>query len=292
MTDLIPTAWASQADALVKLLDLEAIDCDLFRSGRPGELGWRVFGGEVCAQAVVAAERTVRPGAVLHSLHASFLRGGDTSARIVFRVERLQDGRTFQRRRVTALQHGKPILSLAASFTSADTGTAQQVLAPTAPPAEECQPLPPRPEGGWAVHPTDVFDIRPVVPAAAVGSVAAHDMWFRLRGESTGDPVSPAALLTYLSDYRLISAILRPRPHLTARFTSLDHMVWFHNEVRLDDWLYYAKGTPAAGPLRGLAEGRIFHRDGTLIATVLQEGLIHALTRDDSPSAPTDGTPS
>lgn len=275
MTEVARPVWAVQDDALNELLDLEAIDVDLFRSRRVGELGTRLFGGEVCAQAFVAAEHTARQDCVPHSLHAYFLRAGDTNERVVYRVDRPHDGRTFQRRRVIALQHGNPILCLDASFTADSEGSEGQIPMPTAPGAEDCVSLPPRPEGGWAVHPTDVFDIRPVAPNNGGCPTAAQDVWFRLRGSVPNSRVSQTAMLTYLSDYRLISAVRRACPHATGRLTSLDHIVWFHNEVRLDDWLYYAKNTPAAGPRRALAEGRIFHRDGTLIATVVQEGLIH-----------------
>jgi acyl-CoA thioesterase-2 len=262
---------------LLDVLDLETIELDIFRSRSTGEPGGRLFGGEVCAQALVAAERTVPPETAPHSLHAYFLRPGDTAARVVFRVDRLQEGRNFRRRRVTAIQHGEPILCLESSFTTDRSGANHQVSAPQAPEPEHCSPFTIRHPQGWQVNPHEVFDVRPATAERGDYARFIDDLWFRPKAGKLEDRVSAAAVLTYFSDLTFVSSILRPtmRTDVTA-LTSLDHVLWFHNEVRVDDWLYYAKSSPAVGDLRGLAEGRIFHRDGTLIASAAQEGLIHA----------------
>lgn len=270
-------AGSTGLSPLVDALDLEAIELDIFRSRATGEPGGRLFGGEVCAQALVAAERTVPPETTPHSLHAYFLRPGDTAARVVFRVDRLQEGRNFRRRRVTAIQHGEPILCLESSFTTDRTGANHQVSAPQAPEPAGCVPVDFRHPEGWQVEPHDVFDVRPTSDERRGYPRFIEDLWFRPKSGKLDDRVSGAAVLTYFSDLTFVSSILRPalRTDIKA-LTSLDHVLWFHNDVRFDDWLYYAKSSPAVGDLRGLAEGRIFHRDGTLIASVAQEGLIHA----------------
>jgi acyl-CoA thioesterase-2 len=270
--------------ALLRLLALEDIDVDLFRSQDTGEPGHRLFGGQVAAQALVAAERTTDAGAAAHSLHAYFLRPGDTGKPVVFRVDRLQDGRTFRRRRVTAIQDGKPILCLEASFTTDRSATDHQLAAPAAPDPEICPPIAWK-FGGSGLRPDQAFDLRAVATRGSGQPQFSDDLWFRPLGADTGGRVSSAAVLTYVSDLTLASVILRPSGRRdVSHLTSLDHVLWFHNEVRLDDWLLYAKSTPAAGPLRGLAQGGIFHRDGTLIASVAQEGLIHAAR--PSPASP------
>ncbi len=263
---------------LLAVLDLEDIDAGLFRSGpsAAGEPGHRLFGGQVAAQALVAAERTSDDGATAHSLHAYFLRPGDTGKAVVFQVDRLQDGRTFRRRRVTAIQHGHPILCLEASFTTDQAIAEHQVAAPPVPDPDSCPPM------VWryrvtGLRPDAGFELRAAISPDGEPPHFSDDLWFRVRGPWTGGPVSPSAVLTYVSDLTFVSVIMRPRGRPdVSRLTSLDHVMWFHNEVRLDDWLLFAKSTPAAGTMRGLALGSIFHRDGTLIATVGQEGLMHS----------------
>ena len=261
---------------LLGLLNLEGIDTDLFRSRAAGVPGHRLFGGQVAAQALVAAERTAAGGTRAHSLHAYFLRPGDTGKPVVYQVDRLHDGRTFRRRRVTAVQEGRPILCLEASFTIEEAAAEHQVTAPTVPNPDSCPPMVWR-HRATGFRPDRGFDLRAAIPAGGKAPHFSDDLWFRTRGPWDGGPVSAAAVLTYVSDLTFISVILRPgggRPDVS-RLTSLDHVVWIHNEVRLDDWLLFAKATPAAGPVRGLGLGSIFHRDGTLIATVAQEGIAH-----------------
>lgn len=283
---MAPTADPSNAPQglapLLDLLDLETIELDIFRSRETGKPGGRLFGGEVCAQALVAAERTVPETMGPHSLHAYFLRPGDTGARVVFRVDRLQEGRNFRRRRVTAIQHGEPILCLECSFTTDKTGANHQVaVMPEAPDPDECEPLAARHPEQWRVNPGDVFELRPATLGREEYARFIHDAWFRPRNGKLDDRVSAAAVLTYFSDLTFVSSILRPTMRTDIKgLTSLDHVMWFHNEVRFDDWLYYAKTSPAVGDLRGLAEGRIFTRDGKLLVSAAQEGLIHANRED------------
>lgn len=266
---------ATGLSVLLDCLDLESVELDLFRSRTAREPGHRLFGGEVAAQALVAAERTVDPVAAAHSLHAYFLRPGESGSRVVYQVDRLHEGRTFRRRRVTAIQAGEPILCLEASFTLDGSSSHLQAAAPEAPRPETCPPVA-WTFGGGGPQPGDAFDLRVLAPASPTRKRGVHDLWARPRGGHTGGRVSAAAVLTYLSDLSLAGVLLRPGGRSNVRgMTSLDHVLWFHNEVRLDDWWLYAKTAPAVGDIRGLAQGRIFHRDGTLMATVAQEGLIH-----------------
>ena len=274
-----PTTQAQpDFDALLDLLDLERVEVDLFRSRRLGEPGRRLFGGQVAAQAVVAAERTVfrtdtpvRP----HSLHAYFLRPGDNGKQVLYRVDRLHDGRTFQRRRVTAIQDGAVIFALESSFTADRSLADRQPAAPAVPEPEACPRLEESAFSG-RLQLVDAFELRTVPTEADEPTPLVRDLWFRARGSRTDARASGSAVLTYISDLTLVLALLRGRGPLESyRLTSMDHALWFHHEIALDDWLLYAKHTVAAGPLRGLVQGEIFRRDGTLVATVMQEGLIH-----------------
>lgn len=275
-----PTTQAQpDFDALLDVLDLERVEVDLFRSRQLGAPGQRLFGGQVAGQAMVAAERTVtaadspiRP----HSLHAYFLRPGDTGKQVVYRVDRLHDGRTFQRRRVTAIQDGVVILALESSFTTDRSFADRQPDAPIVADPEAC----PQVEESLLnarLRLVNAFDLRTVPTEGDEPTPLVRDLWFRARGSRTDARASASAVLTYISDLTLVLALLRDGGPLESyRLTSMDHALWFHQEIALDDWLLYAKHTVAAGPLRGLVQGGIFRRDGTLVATVMQEGLIHA----------------
>jgi len=261
-------------DDLQSLLDLEDIDPGLFRGAVSGEPGRRLFGGQVAAQALVAAERTTEADAAAHSLHAYFLRPGDTGKPVIFGVDRLQDGRTFGRRRVTATQDGTPILCLEASFTTDRSAARHHAGPPDAPAPESCPELIRSLPG--ALQPDQAVELRAIPSRPGAPARFPDDLWFRPVGKHLGDRVSASAVLTYISDLTFISVILRPgRRRDVSHMTSLDHVMWFHNEVRLDDWLLYVKSPLAVGSVRGLAQGSIYHRDGTLIATVAQEGLMH-----------------
>ena len=272
MTELISSP-ARPDDELADLLDLEEVDVGLFTSRTSGVRGGRLYGGETCAQALVAAERSVPAGFQPHSLHAYFLLGGETGVPVTYRVEHLRDGRTFHRRRVSATQDGVVMLSVEASFTATVIDAAQQVFAPMAPEPRRCRPLQPAPPPEWVVDPATAVDIRTTAPAARISRTTAYDTWFRFRTDVT-DRVSAAARLTYISDYCLTAGVLEVTLGNGVTVSSLDHSVWFHAQPRLDDWLYYAKSVVSAGPARGLAEGRIFHSDGTLLASTAQEALI------------------
>src|SRR6185437_6186095 len=183
-------------------------------------------------------------------------------------------GRTFRRRRVTATQDGTPILCLEASFTTDRSAATHHVSAPAAPDPESCQELIRTLPG--ALQPDQAVELRSIPSRPGAPPRFPDDLWFRPVGKHADERVSASAVLTYISDLTFISAILRlGRRRDVSHMTSLDHVMWFHNEVRLDDWLLYVKSPLAAGDMRGLAQGSIFHRDGTLIATVAQEGLMH-----------------
>ena len=271
------------AAEILGLLRLETAGVDSFRDrGVPGASG-RLYGGQVAAQALAAAGHTVT-GARPHSLHAYFLRPGDAGQRVVFQVDRLHDGRTFCRRRVTAMQQGQPILCLECSFTSDPSDASDYHPAPPVPGPEECgeydgeanSRLPAR------LAPWHLLEARPVPGAGMLlPRLTSGDLWFRFRTSAAADGIPPEVIVTYLSDLTIAAAALRPtRAHPSGRqdvigLTSLDHSVWFHNPVDLSDWLLYTKTAPATGELRGLATGQIFNRDGTLVASVTQECLMH-----------------
>lgn len=267
---------------IVGLLRLEHLEVNLFRGRAVSKESRRLYGGQVAAQALAAAGYTVG-GARPHSLHAYFLRPGNSAFPVVFQVEPLQDGRTFKRRRVTAIQGGEAILCLESSFTADGTVTAEYPAPPKVPAPEDCPVY--RHEGKLAagrVNPWDLFEARPAVTELPEGTrVTAMDMWFRLKAVTAAEEIMPEAVITYLSDLTLAATALRPgpgfpggRPEVTG-LTSLDHSMWFHNPADLSDWLLYAKIAPAAGAVRGLTAGQIFDRRGVAIASVAQECLTH-----------------
>jgi acyl-CoA thioesterase-2 len=275
-------------DAVVRLLDLEAIEVNIFRGVSPDEQRQRVFGGQVAGQALVAAARTVDKGAV-HSLHAYFLRPGDPTVPILYQVDRIRDGRSFTTRRVVAIQHGRAIFNLAASFHVDEPGFDSHMPMPDVPPPEE---LPDASEM-WAelgdelgeVMPRDrAIDIRYVdgMPFRRKGrSASSMRVWMRADGVLDHDPVLHTCLLTYASDMTLLDTTLLP--HGTSALddsimmASLDHAMWFHRSFRADEWFLYAQDTPSSSGGRGLARGSVFTRNGALVASVVQEGLIRRL---------------
>ena len=267
---------------IVGLLRLEQLEVNMFRGRAVSDESRRLYGGQVAAQALAAAASTAE-GTRPHSLHAYFLRPGDSSAPVVFQVEPLQDGRTFKRRRVTAIQGGKAILCLESSFTADGSVTTDYPAPPKVPAPEDCpvyHHVDRRPPG--RVNPWDLFETRPAVTEMPDGMRAtAGDMWFRLKAVAESEGIIGEAILTYLSDLTLAATALRPnprrpegRPEVTG-LTSLDHSMWFHNQFDLSGWLLYAKVAPAAGPVRGLTAGQFFDRDGVAIASVAQECLTH-----------------
>lgn len=275
----------SELAGIVGLLRLEHLEVNMFRAPAVSDQPRRLYGGQVAAQALAAAGYTAA-GTRPHSLHAYFLRPGNSAAPVVFQVEPLHDGRTFRRRRVTAIQGGEAILCLESSFTADTTRTTDYPAPPEVPAPEDCPVY--RHAGATAaarVNPWHLFESRPAVTALAGHPdvpVTTTDMWFRLRSAAGGEGIIPEAIITYLSDLTLSATALRPnsrppggRPEVTG-LTSLDHSMWFHNQADLSDWLLYAKIAPAGGPVRGLTAGQIFDRHGVLIASVAQECLTHA----------------
>jgi acyl-CoA thioesterase-2 len=279
----------SSADQLIELLELEQIDVDLFRGRQPQTDRQRVFGGQVAAQALLAAIRSIDPAYVVHSLHSYFLRPGDHSVPIVYDVERLREGRSFATRRVVARQHGRPIYFQTANFQREEHGL------------EHADPMPDVAPPERAVDLIDVIRSRSATEADAFAREwAALEMrylgvsglglpvdpdhpaearlWARINGELGDDPTQHVAAFTYASDLTLLGAALVPHglnlgsPRLQP--ASLDHTIWFHRPFRADEWWLYDQWSPTAVGGRGLALARVFSQDGRLVATVAQEGLI------------------
>jgi acyl-CoA thioesterase II len=275
---------------LIRLLTLERLDTNLFR-GESRDIGThRVFGGQVLGQALAAANYTVE-GRVVHSLHAYFLRKGDDTAAIIYEVDRQRDGRSFTSRRVVAIQHGHPILNLAASFQVPEEGLEHQSAMPEVPGPESLKDVNeyrrelldrvdesqlPR----YLLHERP-FEFRPVQLPQFIDPEPREpraNIWFRTIDRLPDDDHLHRNMLAYVSDYYLIGTATRP--HGTSVFdknlqlASLDHALWFQRPFRLDEWLLYAIESPSASGARGLSRGRIFRQDGTLVAVVAQEGVM------------------
>lgn len=279
-----------ELDQLVRLLRLEQIDDLLFRGAcrrRPGE---RVFGGQVLGQALMAAGLTVDDNRVAHSLHAYFMRPGDSGRPIIYTVERARDGGSFSTRRVVASQAGKPIFNCSASFQRVESGESHQLAMPDAPEPEtlpsqgdiylrHLDNIPNQYRGGlFAMRPIVLRPTRPEHPVSPGVLPTEHSLWLKADGVLTDDPLIHQAILAYASDYRLLVTALRPhgRTLLQGRtqLASLDHALWLHRPFRIDDWLLYSFDSPSASNARGFARGSLFTRDGTLVASVAQEGLM------------------
>lgn len=278
-------------DAVVQLLDLEPIEVNIFRGVSPEDRMQRVFGGQVAGQALVAAARTVDDGSRVHSLHAYFLRPGDPKVPILYTVDRIRDGRSFTTRRVVAIQHGRAIFNLAASFQVDEDGYEHGLPMPDVPPPES---LP-----DWQAQWASVADLAPDrfgrpraidlryvtgAPPSRVGtSSTRQQVWLRAAGRLPDDPVLHTCLLTYASDMTLLDTALLPYGTSaldeSIQMASLDHAMWFHQPFRADTWLLYDQETPAASGGRGLTRGSVFRRDGTLVASVVQEGLVRRRRR-------------
>jgi acyl-CoA thioesterase-2 len=289
-------ALAGQAavDDLVRLLDLEQIEVDIFRGASPRVALQRVFGGQVAGQALVAVGRTVPADRPVHSLHAYFIRPGDPSVPIVYTVDRVRDGRSFTTRRVVAIQHGKAIFTLSASFHRPETGLDHQPPMPDVPPPESLPSLAERAAAGElpadhqfarVARPVDLRYVddpswawrsgEPRPPRSAV--------WLRADGVLPDDPLLHLCVLTYASDMTLLDSVVRPHGYALGTgdllVASLDHAMWFHRPFRADEWWLYESESPSASDARGLATGRIFSRDGRHLASVVQEGLLRVVRR-------------
>ena len=275
---------------LVELLDLERLEDNLFR-GQSRDIGTQfVFGGQVLGQALSAAQQTVDASRTAHSLHAYFLRAGDIDAPIVYSVERTRDGGTFSSRRVVAIQHGQPILNGSISFQIEEGGFEHQSSMPEVPMPEDIEPMQPLSPEQMAKLPEKIqrwlgvdapIEFRHVWPQDKLKPVKRppiQHIWFRAAAPVGDSPALHRALLAYASDFNLIGTATLP--HGISYYThnvqmaSLDHALWFHRPFRMDDWLLYSFDSPTAQGARGLARGQIFSRDGRLIASSAQEGLI------------------
>jgi len=284
------SAMSAALDEVIKLLDLEQIEYDIYRGESPaGERRQRVFGGQVAGQALVAAGRTVPADRPVHSLHAYFIRPGDPAVPLVYMVERVRDGRSFTTRRVTTIQHGKTIFTLSASFHRAEPGFEHADAMPAVPPPEETETTAQRlrrlhgPAADKYSWPTPI-DIRQVSPDSDgrcpdPSPAAARSMvWLRADGELPDDPLLHVCLMTYASDMTLLDTVMRAHnaswEESLAAGASLDHAMWFHRPFRADRWLLYVQDSPSATGARGLAMGEVFTREGELVVSVVQEGLL------------------
>jgi acyl-CoA thioesterase II len=277
---------------LLNLLELEQLEVNLFR-GQSHDVGSpQVFGGQVLGQALSAASATVAPARVVHSLHAYFLRRGDFHAPIVYQVDRSLDGHSFSNRRVVAIQHGEPIFNMAASFQVVEEGLDHQIEMPPVPQPEElgdsnappadmlehmCERLrqffeQPRPFTFRVVQWSDSEEQR------SQRAQPARQIWFKAVGRLPDDERLHRCLLAYASDFFLLGTSVLPHDveKLEGRLVmaSLDHAMWFHRPLRVDDWLLYDMESPSASGARGFARAGVFSRDGRLVATTAQEGLI------------------
>lgn len=278
---------------LLGVLDLEVIERNIFRGFVPPQPSQRVFGGLVIAQALVAASRTV-PDRAPHSLHAYFILPGDPSMPIVYEVERVRDGRSFTTRRCVAIQAGRTIFDLFASFHIEEAGLEHQALMPDVrdpdmlPTADDIQAkyghlMPPGLKNWFAgdrvieIRPADLSRYDPSTPPKAV-----QNFWIRASKPLPDDPAIHRAALAYLSDMTLIDVTLAAHGRTlfepAFQAASLDHAMWFHRPFRADEWLLYSQDSPNSAGARGLARGLLFTRDGKLAATVMQEGLIRLRT--------------
>lgn len=276
-------------EELLSLMELESLEVNLFR-GESRDIGTpRVFGGQVLAQSIIAASRTLDEGTI-HSLHAYFLRAGDPQAPIVYDVDRNRDGRSFKSRRVVAIQHGRPIFTMAASFQLDQDGLEHQVDMPQVPMPEELSSEGNVPEDKLEQVPqfmrrwftrTGPFDFRPVNKVDVFNPTPQppfNNIWFRLSDKIDAPDLMHRALMAYASDFHLVGTATLPHGVSAVKddlvMASLDHAMWFHRPVRVDDWLLYSCDSPSSSGGRGLARGLIFDRDGRLVASTMQEGMI------------------
>jgi acyl-CoA thioesterase-2 len=277
---------------LLTLLDLEKIEENVFRGLSPPERAQRVFGGQVLAQALMAAMRTVEEGRACHSFHAYFLRPGDPKVPILYEVDRSRDGASFSARRVVAIQHGAQIFILAASFQKGESGFEHQAQMPVVPDPESLeddQQVLLRDSALSPVMHAWVAQDRPFETRAVLGRgpfdgagdrparAAIDHIWLRARGQLPDDPNLHRVLLAFVSDMSLLDTALLPHGKSIfskVQVASLDHAMWFHRPFRADDWLLYVQDSPSASGARGFNRGAIYRRDGALVASVAQEGLI------------------
>lgn len=276
-------------DELLSILDLEPLEHNLYRGLSP-QVGWqRVFGGQVIGQALVAASRTVE-GRAAHSLHAYFLRAGDPAVPIIYEVDRIRDGGSFSTRRVVAIQHGHAIFSMAASFHKQEEGLEHQITMPDVPPPEDLpseaelkekliKRVPAPVKAYWQAE--RPIEIRPVDLSRYFSrdkQGPSQLVWIKATGTLGDDPALHQCVLAYASDFTLLDTALIAHgrfvfdPNLM--LASLDHAVWFHEPFRADEWLLYAQDSPSSSAARAFCRGTLFTREGRLVASTAQEGLV------------------
>jgi acyl-CoA thioesterase II len=279
-------------DDLIKVMTLERLEMNLFR-GESRDIGSpQVFGGQVLGQALVAATATAQDRAV-HSLHAYFLRRGDFNSPIVYEVDRALDGKHFSSRRVVAIQHGRQIFNMSASFQLPESGLDHQISIPDVPQPESLPDLEAHYRGVADKLPAAArrileqkrpFEFRPVQPPDQLRrekSAPLKYIWFRAVDKLADDQALHRGLLAYVSDFHLLDTALKPHgismisPKLV--IASIDHAMWFHRNARVDEWLLYAIDSPSASGARGFTRGSVFARDGRLVASAAQEGLIRTM---------------
>jgi len=281
-------------DAVVSLLDLEQIEQDIFRGRSPADgRRQRVFGGQVAGQALVAAGRTVPADRPVHSLHAYFIRPGDTAVPLVYMVERLRDGRSFTTRRVTAIQHGQAIFTLSASFHLRERGLEHADAMPDVPGPDDVEPTASRlrrlslpPDDYGRDNPIDLRYVGPFPLEAERDRslvTSRNVVWLKADGELPDDPLLHVCLMTYASDMTLLDTVLLAHGVSWSgglvTGASLDHAMWFHRQFRVDRWLLLVQDSPTASGARGLARGEVYTQAGELVVSVVQEGLLRPAAR-------------
>lgn len=277
-------------ETLIEILDLEKIEQNLYRGESPN-VGWqRVFGGQVIGQALVSAQRTVEPERIVHSLHGYFMRPGDPSVPIVYEVDRIRDGKSFTTRRVVAIQHGRAIFSMSASFQVEEPGLEHYLPMPEVPPAESL-PNEKQLADQYIDHASEgvrrywqrerPIELRPINLEHYLSNQKLdpyQNIWFRATGPLPDDPAVQRAVLAYASDMTLLDTSLFAHgravfdPHL--QVASLDHAMWFHRSVNMEEWHLYSQDSPNTSGARGFTRGSIYNLSGELVASVAQEGLI------------------
>jgi len=276
--------------ALMQRFDLERLEDNLFRGQSEANGQKSIFGGLVAGQALLAASMTVPEDRPVHSLHAYFLRPGDFRIPVIYDVDRIRDGKSFTTRRVNAIQHGRPIFSLSTSFQVEEEGASHQLAMPDVPMPDElgddreereqiALTIPEKFRGAYLRD--RPLEFRPITPKNAFQPETREprkQLWFRVADKIQTDRMTQRALLAYCSDYGFMSTAMQPHGMTfwqgNVQCASLDHAMWFYDDFSVDEWLLYHCESPAATGARGLTFGQVFRQDGTLVASVAQEGLM------------------